>query len=99
MSRARLTPSEIEKRLQERSDWVLNEAGDTISRRFVFKNFVRAFGFMSECAFYAEKIDHHPEWTNVYKNIDVRLSTHSSKGVTELDFDLAAFMDEAAKRH
>ena len=99
MSRARLTPSEIATRLQEHPEWTLNEAGDTISRRFVFKSFVRAFGFMSECALHAEKIDHHPEWTNVYKTVDVRLSTHSSSGITELDLNFAAFMDEAAKRH
>ena len=99
MSREKLTPSEIETRLQALEDWTLSEDADAISRRFRFEGFAAAFGFMTECAIHAEKIDHHPEWTNVYRTIDVRLTTHSSKGLSELDFALANFMDKAARRH
>ncbi|MBB1249583.1 4a-hydroxytetrahydrobiopterin dehydratase [Rhizobium sp. G21] len=99
MARDRFIPSEIENALQELDGWTLAEGGDSISRRFRFADFAAAFGFMAECAVYAEKIDHHPEWSNVYRNVDVRLTTHSAKGLTELDIALAAFMDKVARRH
>jgi 4a-hydroxytetrahydrobiopterin dehydratase len=99
MTRDRLTTSEIENALQELDGWTLADSGETISRRFRFADFAAAFGFMAECAVYAEKIDHHPEWSNVYRNVDVRLTTHSAKGLTELDIALATFMDKVARRH
>src|SRR6201981_2885582 len=58
---------------------------DAISRKFVFKDFNEAFGFMARAALIAEKLDHHPEWSNVYKTVDVTLSTHDAGGLTELD--------------
>jgi 4a-hydroxytetrahydrobiopterin dehydratase len=69
---------------------------DAISKKFVFKDFNQAFGFMTRAALVAEKMDHHPEWFNVYKTVDVTLSTHDAGGVTELDVKLAAEMDRLA---
>jgi 4a-hydroxytetrahydrobiopterin dehydratase len=69
---------------------------DAIARSFKFADFNAAFGFMSRVALMAEKLDHHPEWFNVYNRVDVVLTTHDAGGVTELDVKLAKFMDEAA---
>jgi 4a-hydroxytetrahydrobiopterin dehydratase len=69
---------------------------DAIAKKFVFQNFNEAFGFMSRVALAAEKMDHHPEWSNVYKTVDVTLSTHDAGGVTELDVKLAEAMDKIA---
>jgi 4a-hydroxytetrahydrobiopterin dehydratase len=69
---------------------------DAITRKFTFKNFNEAFGFMSRVALVAEKMDHHPEWSNVYKTVDVTLSTHDAGGLTELDIKLAEAMDKIA---
>jgi 4a-hydroxytetrahydrobiopterin dehydratase len=99
MSREKLGSKDIEDRLQGLQDWTLVDEGLAIRKIFKFANFVQAFGFMTECALRAEKIDHHPEWSNVYRTVEVKLTTHSAKGLTELDFDLAAFMDKSASRH
>ncbi len=69
---------------------------DTLVRTFVFADFNSAFGFMSRVALMAEKLDHHPEWFNVYSRVEVTLTTHDAGGVTELDLRLARFMDETA---
>ena len=69
---------------------------DAIARTFVFKDFNEAFGFMSRAALVAEKRDHHPEWRNVYKTVEVVLSTHDANGVTQNDVDLAKAMDAIA---
>lgn len=69
---------------------------DAISKKFVFADFNEAFGFMARSAMMAEKLDHHPEWFNVYKTVDVTLSTHDAGGVTELDIELAEAMDKFA---
>jgi 4a-hydroxytetrahydrobiopterin dehydratase len=69
---------------------------DAIARKFVFKDFTQAFGFMTKVALVAEKMDHHPEWFNVYKTVEVTLSTHDAGGVTELDIKLAEAMDKLA---
>ncbi len=71
---------------------------DAITKEFRFKDFNAAFGFMSRVALFAEKHDHHPEWTNVYNRVEVTLSTHDSGGVTDKDVALAHFMDEAAAK-
>ncbi|THD74252.1 MAG: 4a-hydroxytetrahydrobiopterin dehydratase [Phenylobacterium sp.] len=70
---------------------------DAIQRSFRFKDFNAAFAFMTRAALLAEKLDHHPEWFNVYNRVDVTLATHDAEGVTELDVTLAGFMDEAAR--
>jgi len=69
---------------------------DAITKTFEFKDFNQAFGFMTRAALAAEKMDHHPEWFNVYKKVDVTLSTHDAGGVTELDIKLAETMDKFA---
>ena len=69
---------------------------DAITRKFVFKDFNEAFGFMTRTALVAEKLDHHPEWSNVYKTVDVTLSAHDAGGLTELDIKLAEAMDKLA---
>jgi len=69
---------------------------DAISKKFVFADFNAAFGFMTRAALIAEKMDHHPEWFNVYKTVEVTLSTHDSGGVTDKDIALASAMDKLA---
>ena len=76
--------------------WSEVSGRDAISKKFVFKDFNQAFGFMARAALVAEKMDHHPEWFNVYKTVDVTLSTHDAGGVTELDVKLAAELDRLA---
>ena len=78
--------------------WRATEGRDAITKKFEFKDFNAAFGFMTRAALYADKHDHHPEWTNVYNRVEVTLSTHDAGGVTEKDVALAQFMDAAAKR-
>jgi 4a-hydroxytetrahydrobiopterin dehydratase len=76
--------------------WSEVKGRDAISKRFVFADFNAAFGFMTRVALVAEKLDHHPEWSNVYKTVDVTLSTHDAGGVTERDVTLAQTMDKIA---
>ena len=71
----------------------LSPSRDAITKTFVFKDFNQAFGFMSRVALLAEKMDHHPEWSNVYKTVEVTLSTHDAGGLTEKDIALAREMD------
>jgi 4a-hydroxytetrahydrobiopterin dehydratase len=73
--------------------WKQTTGRDAITKVFVFKNFVEAFGWMTRCAIWAEKWNHHPEWSNVYKTVTVTLTTHDAGGLTELDVRLAAKMD------
>jgi 4a-hydroxytetrahydrobiopterin dehydratase len=84
--------------IEDLKGWSKVEGRDAIFKSFKFKNFREAFGFMTEAALVAEKMDHHPEWSNVYARVDVTLTTHSAKGVTELDVKLAMAMDEIAPR-
>jgi 4a-hydroxytetrahydrobiopterin dehydratase len=69
---------------------------DAITRKFEFKDFNQAFGFMTRAALVAEKMNHHPEWFNVYNKVEVTLSTHDAGGVTELDVKLAEAMEKIA---
>jgi 4a-hydroxytetrahydrobiopterin dehydratase len=66
---------------------------DAITKQFLFEDFHRAFGFMATAAIVADKMNHHPEWTNVYNKVDITLSTHDAGGLTELDIALAEAMD------
>jgi 4a-hydroxytetrahydrobiopterin dehydratase len=76
--------------------WRMAEGRDAITKTFTFANFVEAFGFMSRVALHAEKLNHHPEWFNVYSRVEVTLSTHDAGGLTELDVKLAARMERLA---
>ena len=78
--------------LAKLSGWSEVPGRDAIAKTFTFKNFSEAFGFMTRAALVAEKLDHHPEWFNVYKTVEVRLNTHDAGGLTELDFELAKRM-------
>ncbi len=72
-------------------------AGNAITRTFRFTDFPAAFAFMTRCALAAEKMDHHPEWTNVYNRVVVTLTTHDAGGLTDKDIALARIMDAAAE--
>jgi len=82
--------------LAKLNGWSEVSGRDAITKKFTFKNFSEAFGFMSRVALAAEKMDHHPEWSNVYKTVEVTLSTHDAGGLTELDVRLAEAMDKIA---
>jgi 4a-hydroxytetrahydrobiopterin dehydratase len=84
----------IDRRLAERPLWILQEG--KLQRNFVFGDFVQAFGFITQVALLAERIDHHPEWSNSYKHVSIMLSSHDAGGLTEQDFRLAAAIDELA---
>jgi 4a-hydroxytetrahydrobiopterin dehydratase len=96
MMTERLQGAQRIKALQDLKEWNDVPGRDAITRTFRFKNFRRAFGFMTEVALVAEKMDHHPEWSNVYGRVEVTLTTHSAQGLTALDIKLAQKMDEIA---
>lgn len=96
MTRARLDAKAVEAALAGLEGWTLAEDGAAIARHFVFADFSAAFGFMARAALVAEKLDHHPEWSNVYNRVEVRLTTHSARGLTALDFELARAMERIA---
>lgn len=91
-----LTEPERARFLADHPGWSPVEGRDAIRKRFIFKDFNEAFGFMARVALVAEKMDHHPEWSNVYRTVDVVLATHDAGGVTALDTALAAAMDRMA---
>lgn len=82
--------------LERLKGWREADGRDAIQRTYDFRNFSEAFGFMARAALVAEKMDHHPEWSNVYKTVDVTLSSHDAGGLTEKDVKLAAAMDKIA---
>jgi 4a-hydroxytetrahydrobiopterin dehydratase len=82
--------------LAQLSGWSAVAGRDAVQKSFRFKDFKRAFAFMTQVALKAEQMDHHPEWFNVYNRVDVTLATHDANGVTALDVALARFCDEAA---
>jgi 4a-hydroxytetrahydrobiopterin dehydratase len=87
-----------EAALAQLPEWTAAEGRDAIIRTFAFKDFNAAFGFMARVALAAEKLDHHPEWFNVYNRVEVLLATHDADGVTALDIEMAKIMDEAARQ-
>lgn len=92
----KLTAEARKAALAKLSGWTEVPGRDAIARKFTFEDFNAAFGFMTRAALVAEKMDHHPEWFNVYKTVEVTLSTHDAGGVTELDIKLAGAMDKIA---
>jgi 4a-hydroxytetrahydrobiopterin dehydratase len=90
-----LSESDVNARLAAHPAWTY--ANGRLHREFRFAGFPEAFGFMTRAALFAEKIDHHPDWSNVWNRVSVSLQTHDAGGVTELDFRLAAEMDKLAR--
>jgi 4a-hydroxytetrahydrobiopterin dehydratase len=76
--------------------WTTVQDRDAIQKSFKFADFNAAFGFMTRVALQADKVDHHPEWFNVYNRVDITLSTHDANGLTQRDIDLARFIEQAA---
>jgi 4a-hydroxytetrahydrobiopterin dehydratase len=93
----KLTGSTRKSALAKLDGWSEVEGRDAITKKFMFKDFNEAFGFMARAALIAEKLDHHPEWFNVYNKVEVTLATHDAGGVTERDVKLAEAMDRLAK--
>ncbi len=90
----RLSPDEVEGRLAEIPGW--DVVDDGLERTFVFPDFATAFGFMASAAIVAERMNHHPEWSNVYNRVTIRLTTHDVGGLSAYDVDLAARMTTLA---
>lgn len=94
----KLDPAESDARLGGLPGWALSSDRRSISRSFRFADFSAAFGFMTRVALAAEKADHHPEWSNVYDRVDIKLTTHDAGGLTARDFDLAGAINRAASQ-
>jgi len=94
----RLSAEATRAALAELAGWKESAGREAIERTFTFKDFNEAFGFMSRAALVAEKNDHHPEWRNVYKTVEVVLATHDAGGVTRLDIELAKAMNGIARQ-
>ncbi|MGI9480147.1 MAG: 4a-hydroxytetrahydrobiopterin dehydratase [Hyphomicrobiaceae bacterium] len=92
----KLTDDQRTAALTTLEEWQPVAERDAIARTFRFKDFNAAFGFMCRAALVAEKMDHHPEWSNVYNRVEVVLTTHDADGLTQLDIDLATAMDAIA---
>ncbi len=94
----KLTETERDEQIKPllNNGWELVSGRDAIHKKFVFRNFVEAFGFMTKAAIWAEKWNHHPEWSNVYKTVEVTLTTHDADGLSALDAKLGAKLDALA---
>lgn len=86
-----MTSDEINSAMQSIDSWTLEQ--NSITKTFTFDTFVDAFGFMSQVALHAEKMNHHPDWSNVYNRVTISLSTHDAGGLTMNDFNLAQSID------
>lgn len=96
MRPVRLDPAPLAEALAGLDGWRPVDGRDAIARSFRFSDFNAAFGWMTRVALMAERLDHHPEWRNVYNRVEVVLTTHDAGGVTELDLQLARFMNRIA---
>ena len=94
MKQEKLDETAIAEALASLEGWTRSADGIAIEKRYKFRNFREAFGFMTEGALAAEKFNHHPEWFNVYNRVEVTLTTHDAGGVSDRDVALAHFMDE-----
>ena len=84
--------------LDDLADWDAVQDRDAIAKTFTFKSFIEAFGFMARVALHSEKMNHHPEWSNVYNRVSIVLTTHDADGLTELDVKLAKKIEAEAAR-
>ena len=89
-----LEPEALAAQLQNLPGWQLDASGKSLFKSFVFEDFSACFGVMSRIALAAEKLDHHPDWSNVWNRLDIRLSTHDAGGLTELDIELASQIEQ-----
>ena len=89
----KLTQADLTQEVSKLEGWEILDDRPALYKKFVFKDFNEAFGFMNRAALLAEKINHHPEWFNVYKTVEVTLTTHDSGGITALDIQMAKAMD------
>lgn len=96
--RKKLSPHQVTEALRRLPHWRHEAQREAIVREFVFADFGQAFSFMTQVALAAEKRDHHPEWVNVYNRVNIVLTTHDAGGLTERDFELAAYADAAFDR-
>ncbi len=92
----KLSESELKAALEAMPHWSIE--GGKLHREYKFPDFIHAFGFMSTAALGIEKMNHHPEWFNVYNRVTVDLTTHDAQGITSKDIDLAKLLDETAKK-
>ena len=93
-----LSQTALGEALASLEGWTMSEGGDALERTYRFSDFMTAFGFMGRVAVYADVVDHHPEWFNVYNRVDVTLTSHDAGGVTRRDIAMAHFMDRAATK-
>lgn len=96
LSRDPLDAEAIAKALADLPGWMHDAAGRRLAKTFTFAHFRAAFGFMTEVALEAEKLDHHPDWSNVYRTVEIALSTHDAGGITALDIALAGRIETIA---
>jgi len=94
----KLEGAEREQALAKLKGWGLVDGRDAIAKSFQFNDFMSAFAFMGRVAVYADVVDHHPEWFNVYGRVDVTLTSHDVDGISQRDIAMAKFMDKAAKK-
>lgn len=87
----KLSPTDLQQKMNEINSWSIQD--EKLFKKFNFKDFNEAFAFMTRVALYADKHDHHPEWFNVYNRVEVYLTTHDAKGISQKDISLAKFMD------
>ena len=95
----KLSTKERRKAMLTLKGWQKLRGRDAITKKFAFKDFSSAFGWMSRVAMKAEQMNHHPEWFNVYNRVEVILTTHDASGISQLDIDMARFMDRTGPRH
>ena len=98
MAREKLAEEAVREALAALDGWSMSREGTAIARTLRFRNFSEAFGFMTQVALAAERLDHHPDWSNVYKTVTIELTTHDAGGLTELDFRLARRIDMIAAK-
>lgn len=96
--RVLLTPEQLDSEFATLEGWTLSADRKVMTKSYVFEDFVQAFGFMSSVALVAEKLDHHPDWRNIYKTVDISLNSYTLGGVTNKDIELAKQIDAIAKR-
>lgn len=98
MQMNRLEPGAASALLATLAGWQYDEQRGAITHTFVFADFTQAFAFMTQLALFAERHDHHPEWSNVYNKVSITLTTHDANGLTQRDIDLAHYADQAYQR-